>query len=691
MSEKNYEELLEQVRKLEQEVEQLRKSGQEQEVPKKPAPKAPESKNLEPQKPEQKMAEPKKPVPQKPEPQRSEPKQTVQPSASPYGAPKETVPKTSKKEQDNMESKIGKQVMSIVASVLIFLSIVLFASMVYKYLTTWMKELIMYAVSLGFISFGLIKMKKESKYYSLFTALAGCGIGAFYLSGIISYYVFETISMPVLFALIAAWTLGVAYISKKKSKLFTYICYTGILISTILGAVEFGESPIGVVFYVVSLGILYGFTHGKEYRQDGWFFVQYPLVALVLSYYYTDRLWVLLLLIVTTVAVYIAQEYLYPEIPPNYIVMEYVGFYFTMIFLMYNKFCINVWSNLQNYEQWSSLSSWIILVAMGFLCIWTYRHFADRSKGFSLAALYASGLILPLFHYGDWYEEYVKYIPFIIVLYIAGIKCKNIHMRILACILSVFFLMNTPKGLNEVLVPVIFACSVLAYVLWCYASRRHAIVFEKYVALFMGLYLIKSITELLDYPYIYLTFMATAGMSLFVNSKHFRYTEKDEEQARIVGYIMNGAMMLIGCGSMFDIDDCLPIKIGVIIFTTLLFCANTTQLFEVIKNETLVGIYICVKMAVLICAILICFDAPGFVLSIVGIVFAIILITLGFYIRHKSFRISGLVVAIVCVAKLVVIDINYSSNIYRPIGLFVAGVLCFAISWIYSKLEKKSL
>ena len=43
----------------------------------------------------------------------------------------------------------------------------------------------------------------------------------------------------------------------------------------------------------------------------------------------------------------------------------------------------------------------------------------------------------------------------------------------------------------------------------------------------------------------------------------------------------------------------------------------------------------------------------------------------------------------IAVIKLVLLDISYENNLYRPLGFFIAGVLCFGISFIYSKLEKQ--
>ena len=59
----------------------------------------------------------------------------------------------------------------------------------------------------------------------------------------------------------------------------------------------------------------------------------------------------------------------------------------------------------------------------------------------------------------------------------------------------------------------------------------------------------------------------------------------------------------------------------------------------------------------------------------------ILFLALGFVKKDGWFRAAAFAVKLICYT---IVD----SNILRPVGFFVAGVLCFAISFIYSKLEK---
>ncbi|MCQ2527447.1 MAG: DUF2339 domain-containing protein, partial [Lachnospiraceae bacterium] len=93
--------------------------------------------------------------------------------------------------------------------------------------------------------------------------------------------------------------------------------------------------------------------------------------------------------------------------------------------------------------------------------------------------------------------------------------------------------------------------------------------------------------------------------------------------------------------------------------------------------------------SIVLFAILHSLHAVNFVISIAGIVLAVLFIIIGFKFLLKGCRLYGLVVSLLCVIKLAMFDIQYDSSIMRPVGLLVSGLLCFGISWIYSRLERK--
>ena len=56
--------------------------------------------------------------------------------------------------------------------------------------------------------------------------------------------------------------------------------------------------------------------------------------------------------------------------------------------------------------------------------------------------------------------------------------------------------------------------------------------------------------------------------------------------------------------------------------------------------------------------------------------------------KYKALRVCGLVLVLLCVVKLVLVDIRYDNVLLRAAGFFVGGILCFGISLVYNLVDK---
>lgn len=77
-----------------------------------------------------------------------------------------------------------------------------------------------------------------------------------------------------------------------------------------------------------------------------------------------------------------------------------------------------------------------------------------------------------------------------------------------------------------------------------------------------------------------------------------------------------------------------------------------------------------------------------YVASVIYMITALICIVLGFVMRAKGLRFYGLIVVILCVLKLVTIDIRAANSMARVTAFIVGGIVCFVISGIYSRIER---
>jgi len=79
----------------------------------------------------------------------------------------------------------------------------------------------------------------------------------------------------------------------------------------------------------------------------------------------------------------------------------------------------------------------------------------------------------------------------------------------------------------------------------------------------------------------------------------------------------------------------------------------------------------------------------GYILSIIVMVTALVCVLAGFEFRAKPLRVYGLVMTMICVAKLVVADVWGASTPMRVIAMISGGLICFAINAAYSYAVKQ--
>ena len=160
---------------------------------------------------------------------------------------------------------------------------------------------------------------------------------------------------------------------------------------------------------------------------------------------------------------------------------------------------------------------------------------------------------------------------------------------------------------------------------------------------------------------------------------------KDEEKLSIaIGYIVNAILMIYATSKIDTPGMCGILTTSIAVA---LYSINITNLFKNF-NENLAGTYICLKYTILISTILNASDTANFIVDIIFFVIAITCIIIGFEQNYKSFRYYGLVLSLISVAKLTLIDITYSNSVGRAFSFFICGILCFAISLIYNKIDK---
>ena len=137
-------------------------------------------------------------------------------------------------ERQSFEQFIGKNAMGIGASILVFIAMVMFATLLMPYIGEELKCAAMYIFSFILIGLGEWVYRKNKSGYMILTA---CGMGALFISLFATKIYFKFIDSIPLYALLLLWMSCCAYLGKKRHLLFVIIGQIGLFIALSIAAI----------------------------------------------------------------------------------------------------------------------------------------------------------------------------------------------------------------------------------------------------------------------------------------------------------------------------------------------------------------------------------------------------------------------------------------------------------------------
>ena len=150
-------------------------------------------------------------------------------------------------------------------------------------------------------------------------------------------------------------------------------------------------------------------------------------------------------------------------------------------------------------------------------------------------------------------------------------------------------------------------------------------------------------------------------------------------------------MMLAGVFGILQEKQPLWMHIVSILIVLALYCVNIDTMFRKYRKNAWNSAYTGIKLTLFVTAALVSFSAEGYWISSAFILIAISCILTGFAADYKGFRMYGLVLSLLGVAKLIIFDIRYNSFLTRAVSFLLCGLLCFAISMIYNYMNGRVL
>ncbi|MCM1468285.1 MAG: DUF2339 domain-containing protein [Alistipes sp.] len=595
--------------------------------------------------------------------------------------------------QKDLEKTVGRSLMGILASVLIFISLILFATLLLPYFNDTAKMITMYLLSFAFLGAGLYKLKKdrENKFY---IALTGCGVGAVYISLLLGNIYFKAIGDILLYVLIGIWAVGVCLLSKSGNKIFQVIGHLGISIAIIFGCIlcagnEDAEKFLALlIFYAISSGVFYYIHYKKEFSDN---LLQHVFNAVNFIMLYEANC-------------EIAERGLHTT---------------TGILLVF--FAVNFAAAMCQRLEKTGVSFGIFISIYATMIMQTLQFVITDRKIFGLAAYLLGMFFVVLAELKDTPKKEGKYIAQVFFLCIAssGLMLdadwythENIFLLVLPCFLLGFYRANSAlKYMGALLFYAhisnadiadvnewesflqggiaVFAAHFLIY----RKKEQYSIWYKGVMHVLTLIYILYSVDllvlrltgnfDLSDT----VTFAVLALFNIAMMKSCFgRNLKTGEKEKNTLYHLLNLLFMIMG---LIRIESGYGawLHLTVIIVTLIAFMVNSKNILDRWTNFG--GIYVGVKFTILMVVILDSFHTVNYIVSVVCLLMAIANIMAGFWGKYKSLRIFGLVLSMLSIFKLIMIDISYSNTLGNALSFFASGMLCFAISLIYNRIDRK--
>ena len=706
------------------------------------------------------------------------PEPTVVPQAvAPVPAPKTvtpascTTPTPKKTASSGFEENLGGKVMGIVASVLVFVGLFLFGSLVYERLGETARIASLFIVSFLLLGAGLFFERKHKSAFT--TSLIGCGFGAVYISLFITTLYFDLISVEVLYLLLLLWLAGIGlYVFRRQSYVVASLGQAGIVFSVIFGCLGIDSKGqftfLCVYFTVFSLLylwlVLWRFLPKEKEKPYPWI----PLVAAGLN---LVQLWTLtgtydslfgtygdfggknwtaaLLLCLYALALpcfFLLRARMFAGLPlipwkeqtrsitKEVFPMYKAGTAVTVFYGFYQIAVLIVFSTLADSLFEASLPNGLFLLS-GLLLSATlldlFGAIGTEGRGACIVNAVALPFALLSFNFPAPVHALIC-IVFCCVSVLFGVfgtecplqQVRNTYTK------RWEFLCKEEKGRC---VPKFLACFYAFLLLFSYQSddalgvlfgitafgllffgASFYVLYKKcrthrfadgwktalyLCSLFYVFWIAGCLLEQTSLEHITQMTLLLSLLALYNGIAYYTPFRKKlgapasldgatHVSVRLVHSVLwIWAIALLHSGAIEDH----PVLCGWLVLLSLYQCAcGMYEQYKSYRTKTGLGIYFGLRVTIYTIAVMTSFsNIEGYVISCVLLLLAVLAVLTGFPFRLAPLRIYGLCLAMISVVKLLMIDIEHDNSMETVLCFLGAGILCFAINFIYNHVKKR--
>lgn len=577
----------------------------------------------------------------------------------PYGRPYPTgQPLPSKApEKKDLEKTLGTGMMGIAASVLVFISIIIFGGLLLPYLTGTVMTVIMFLLSFALFGAGYLLLRKEPKN-RFHISLCACGMTAVCVSLFVTRLYFALIGDAVFLVLIALWLLLAVFVSRKyQNYIFRIIGEIGVFLTVCLGSARLASANMAAgdwFMFCVLLLVFGGSTvifqvaiPRESYEKNAFSHVIRTLVFAAISFVFAGEEGAGIGIyagFAFTAALLITEICLaYREVLNDgclfYKLMGVDGLLFCVILCMTFQldsalpYYIMAVLTAVFFERKKSKNSVIgnVVACLFFLGSgWAWLH---------ASVFFAALVMLPLFAYG-----YVKknsaplYVGLFCIVGIVGADMMaaavfpGSNFLLLWAVPFLCFTVLARVRKDQIFTasgyPVFMACGV-----WMFAGLLHDFgvpVNESVIIVFLA---------------------AAVTHMLLIKCRGFA---EERTGFEVTAAVMTVCLMVWSAYAVYQEY----LNIVTMFVMAALFAMNTVNLLKRSENF---GYYIGFKYTVLMILLVDSHFEFSMLISVLMLLFAAGSIIFGFYKNYKSFRVYGLILSMVGIFKLVLFDVTNKS------------------------------